>query len=59
VTEPEVLEPSDSPSAVLEGNLRTVTDDEYFDAQTAIPPGVDDDGRTYDPLEGVVDERPR
>jgi len=55
----EELEPSDSEYAALEGNLATVDDDEYFTAQQAIPPGLDDDGREYDPMEGVIDERHR
>lgn len=56
MTTPE-LEPSDSPSAALEADLGSLGDDEYFAAQRALPPGVDDQGRTYDPMEGVVDER--
>jgi hypothetical protein len=55
--EPEQLEPSDSPSAALEGDLGTVSDDEYFAALAGLPPGVDDAGTEYDPREGVVDVR--
>lgn len=56
---PSELEPSDSESAALEGDLGSLGDDEYFAAQQALPPGVDDDGREYDPMAGVVDERQR
>jgi hypothetical protein len=57
VTEPSELEPSDSPSAALEADLGSLGDDEYFAAQQALPPGMDDDGREYDPMEGAVDAR--
>lgn len=56
--QPTELEPSDGPSAALEADLGSLGDDEYFTAQQALPPGVDDDGREYDPLEGVINDRP-
>jgi hypothetical protein len=52
------LEPSDSPEAALEGDLATVTDDEYFEALAAMPVMTDaDTGVPVDAAEGVRDER--
>lgn len=59
MSDPNVdLEPSDSPEAALEGDLSTVTDDEFFDALAALPALIDyDTGEHLDPAEGVRDER--
>lgn len=52
------LEPSDGPEAALEGNLGTVTDDEFFEAFAVMPPLVDaETGEPVDAAEGVRDER--
>ena len=63
MTEPEQLEPSDSDQAALEGDLHSLTDDEYFEhleaAKAAGVVGVDDEGREYQLDEGVRDERGR
>lgn len=57
-TPPGALEPSDSPEAALEGDLHTVTDDEYFEALAAMPPLHDaDDGHVLNAAEGVRDDR--
>lgn len=53
------LEPDDHPDATAEGDLGTVTDDEFFAALAATPSGVDGDGFPYDPEAGVVDLRGR
>lgn len=50
--------PSDGPERHLDGNLHTVTDDEYFDALATMPPVLDGAGAPVDAFEGVVDERP-
>lgn len=55
--EPVALEPDTSPLATAEGNLASVTDDEYFAALEQAPPGVDDDGVEYDVAERVRDLR--
>lgn len=57
MTGPAELEPDESPLAAAEGNLGTVTDDEFFDALAQTPPGRDDAGDEHDPAEGVRDLR--
>jgi hypothetical protein len=52
------LEASDGPERVLDGDLHSVTDDEYFDALATMPPLLDEHGQVVDHLDGVVDERP-
>lgn len=54
---PAGLEPSDSPQAALEGDLATVTDDEFFDALGATPLGREADGTVHDPAADVLDLR--
>jgi hypothetical protein len=58
---PAELEPSDSPQAALEGDLGTLSDDEYFQhlqqSQAAGIVGRDDQGNEYPLGLDVVDER--
>ncbi len=48
MTQPEPLEPSDSPEATLAGDLGTVTDDELDAARAVMPPLVDEHDRPVD-----------
>jgi hypothetical protein len=52
-----VLPPDEDSGAAKEGNLGTVTDDEFHAARSDLPAGVDTDGRDVDLHEGVVDDR--
>ena len=54
---PVELEPDNSPLAAAEGNLASVSDDEYFDALDHVPPARTDDGTEVNPREGVRDLR--
>jgi hypothetical protein len=55
---PEQLEPDNHPDSVLEANLSTVTDDEFFAAIDAgVPLGRDDHGDVIDTTEDVADLR--
>ena len=53
MTDPERLEPDRSELAAAEGNLATVTDDEWYEALDRCPPGTDDAGNTYSPRQYV------
>lgn len=57
MTGPAELEPDESPLAAAEGNLGTVTDDEFFDALDRLPAAADADGEPVDLTEGVRDLR--
>lgn len=54
---PAELEPDDSPLAAAEGNLGTVTDDEYFDSLAQVPAARDEAGESVNHREGVRDLR--
>ena len=57
MTEPEELPADDHPAAAAEGDLHSVTDDEYFTA-LHVPELTDaETGQPVDSTEGVVDAR--
>lgn len=58
MTEPADLDPDTHPDATAEGDLGTVTDDEYFAALPAADLIDADTGEPVDAAEGVRDERP-